>query len=144
MPVFIDTNILVYADDESFPVKQKNSAGLIAETYRGGTGVISSQVMQEYYNVAILKLKLAPPFAAERLRFFSKFQVVSATPQLVLSAALLHQRLSVSFWDAMILQAAIISGCNALYSEDLNQGEIVAGVKIINPFAKPRGAAVTR
>jgi predicted nucleic acid-binding protein len=134
MAAFIDTNVMVYADDAAFPQKQAAAATLIAKRYRDGDAVISSQVMQEYYDAAMNKLKLAPEFAVERLRFFSNFQVVSATPQLVIAATDLHRLRNLSFWDSLILQAAITSGCDTLYSEDLNAGEIINGVKIINPF----------
>ena len=135
MPVFIDTNIVVYADDAAYPEKQAIAAALIGDAYRKGEAVISTQVMQEYYNAAVNKLKIDTAFAVERLRFFCKFEVVSATPQLVIAATDLHRLHSLSFWDALILQSAISSGCHTLYSEDMNNGEIVGGVKIINPFA---------
>ncbi len=134
MPVFIDTNIAVYADDRSYPEKQAIAAALIADFYRKGEAVISTQVMQEYYNAAVNKLKIKAALAVERLRFFARFEVVAATPQLVIAATDLHRLHSLSYWDAMILQAAISSGCHTLYSEDMNHGEIINGVKIINPF----------
>jgi predicted nucleic acid-binding protein len=136
MAAFIDTNIMVYADDAAFPRKQAIAAALIAQRYREGDAVISSQVMQEYYNAAVNKLKIEPSIAVQRLQFFANFQVVSATPQLVIAATDLHRLRKLSFWDALILQAAITSGCDTLYSEDLNAGEIINGVKIVNPFAE--------
>ncbi len=134
MAVFLDTNILVYAEDGDSAGKQAAAAALIAECYLKGEAVISTQVMMEFYNVAVKKLKLEPAFAAQRLRLFAKFRTVSTTPQLVLAATDLHRLHSLSFWDAMILQAAITSGCDTLYSEDFNAGQIVSGVKIVNPF----------
>lgn len=134
MAVFLDTNILVYAEDADSAGKQAIAAALVAECYLKGEAVISTQVMMEYYNVAVRKLKLEPAFAAQRLRLFAKFRTVSTTPQLVLAATDLHRLHSLSFWDAMILQAAITSGCDTLYSEDFNAGQIVSGVKIVNPF----------
>lgn len=134
MAAFIDTNILVYADDAAFPQKQTAAAELIARLYRDGDAVISSQVMQEYYQAAISKLKLPADFAAARLRFFASFQVVTPTPQLVIEATDLHRLRSLSFWDALIVQAAVTSGCNTLYSGDLNANEVINGVKIVNPF----------
>ena len=134
MAVFLDTNILVYAEDADSAGKQAVAASLIAECYLKGEAVISTQVMMEFYNVAVKKLKLEPAFAAQRLRLFAKFRTVSTTPQLVLAATDLHRLHSLSFWDAMILQAAITSGCDTLYSEDFNAGQIVSGVKIVNPF----------
>lgn len=135
MPAFIDTNIVVYADDAAYPKKQKIAAKLIADLYKNGDAVISAQVMQEYYNAAVNKLRIDPAFAVERLRFLAKFEVVSATPQIVIAATDLHRLRNLSFWDSMILQAAITSGCDTLYSEDMQDGEIVNGVKIVNPFA---------
>jgi predicted nucleic acid-binding protein len=135
VPAFIDTNIVVYADDAAYPKKQKIAAKLIADLYKKGAAVISAQVMQEYYNAAVNKLRIDPAFAVERLRFLSKFEVVSATPQIVIAATDLHRLRNLSFWDSMILQAAITSGCDTLYSEDMQDGEIVNGVKIVNPFA---------
>jgi predicted nucleic acid-binding protein len=135
VPAFIDTNIVVYADDAAYPKKQKIAAKLIADLYKKGDAVISAQVMQEYYNAAVNKLRIDPAFAVERLRFLSKFEVVSATPQIVIAATDLHRLRNLSFWDSMILQAAITSGCDTLYSEDMQDGEIVNGVKIVNPFA---------
>jgi predicted nucleic acid-binding protein len=137
MSVFIDTNIAIYADDAAYPDKQAIAAKLIASAYQQGDAVISTQVLQEYYYAAVHKLRLDAAFAAERLRFFSRFEVVTVTPQLVLAATDLHRLMSVSFWDALILQAAISSGCHTLYSEDMNHGEIVNGVKIVNPFIPP-------
>jgi predicted nucleic acid-binding protein len=132
---FIDTNILVYAEDSANPQKQLVASRLISEAYINGSAVISSQVMQEFYNAAVGKLKLDAAFAVERLRFFSKFQVVLPTPQLILSATSLHRTRSLSFWDSMIVQAAITSGCDTLYSEDMQSGETIDGVKIKNPFS---------
>jgi predicted nucleic acid-binding protein len=134
VPAFIDTNIAVYADDNAYPKKQRIAAKLIADLYTSGDAAISTQVMQEYYNAAVNKLKIDAAFAVERLRFFSKFEVVSATPQIVIAATDLHRLRSISLWDSMILQSAITSGCDTLYSEDMNDGEIIHGVKIVNPF----------
>jgi predicted nucleic acid-binding protein len=90
MPAFIGTNIAVYADDNAYPKKQRIAAKLIADLYKSGDAVISSQVMQECYNAAVKKLKIDAAFAVERLRFFATFEVVSATPQIVIAATDLH------------------------------------------------------
>ena len=136
MAIFFDTNILIYADDNADAQKQSVASKLIASEYVQGNAVISAQVMQEYYNVAVNKLKIEAVFAAQRLRFFAKFEVVSATPQLVIAATELHRLYQLSFWDAMIVQSAVTSGCHTLFSEDMNNGEIIHGVKIVNPFEK--------
>jgi predicted nucleic acid-binding protein len=136
MASFFDTNILIYADDNADTQKQLVASKLIANAYVQGNAVISAQVMQEYYNVAVNKLKIEAAFAAQRLRFFAKFEVVSATPQLVIAATELHRLHQLSFWDAMIVQSAITSGCNTLFSRDMNDGQIIQGVKITNPFEK--------
>ena len=142
MAAFIDTNILVYGEDAAFPDKQRIAASLVADQYRRGNGVLSTQVLQDYYHTAVNKLKLDAAFAVQRLIWFAKFQVVTVTPHIIIAATDLHRLRSLSFWDSLIIQAAITSGCDTLYSEDLNSGEIIHGVRIVNPFTGKTGHAV--
>ena len=136
MPVrsFLDTNILVYADAGDEPTKQECALSLISETRLTGTGVISTQVLQEYANVAQRKLGLPVALVRERLGFYARFEVVTATPALIASALDLHALRGVSFYDALIVEAAIASGCACLFSEDMQDGAILGGVRIVNPF----------
>ncbi len=104
-------------------------------TFEGLNGVLSTQVLQEYCNVALRKLQLRVDHVWHQLRSHEQYEVVQVTPAIIQSALDLHQTRNLSFYDAMILQAAITSGCDTLYSEDMNAGEIVNGVRIINPFS---------
>ncbi len=134
MASFIDSNILIYAEANDESAKQTVALALLRRLKLEEHGVLSTQVLQEYCNVGLRKLKLSVDHVRRQLRSHEQFEVVQVTPAIIQSALDLHQTRSLSFYDAMILQAAITSGCDTLYSEDLNAGEIVNGVKIINPF----------
>jgi predicted nucleic acid-binding protein len=131
---FIDTNILIYADSDDEPQKQKAAALLIAYAVKTCTGVISTQVLNEYANVALRRLKLGHARLREQLRFYKQFEVISLTPDITDAAVDLHQTRSISYYDAVIVASAQIAGCKLLYSEDMNAGEVVSGVKVVNPF----------
>jgi predicted nucleic acid-binding protein len=131
---FFDTNLLVYADAADEPAKQHRAIHLI-KTHRAiGTAVLSTQVLQEYVNVALRKLHLPVPLIRERLSLYARFDLVPATPDLIEGALALHVLHSMSFYDALIVQAAIASGCSALLTEDMQHGASIGGVKIVNPF----------
>lgn len=132
--VFLDANILVYAQDKGSPKKQQRSRDLLAELINSGNGVISTQVLQEYYVAATRKLGVAPLAAKAVLKTFSAFEVVQVTPALIQEAvdcSILNQ---LSFWDALIVAAADAAGCTILYSEDFNPGQMILGVKVVNPY----------
>jgi predicted nucleic acid-binding protein len=132
---FIDTNILVYAEARDEPLKQSVALTLLRNLKLGGQGVLSTQVLQEYSNVGLRKLGLSANYLRRQLQSHEQFEVVQVTPDLIHSALDLHQTRSLSFYDALILQAAIASGCDSLFTEDMGGGEFVNGVRIINPFA---------
>ena len=131
MRSFIDTNILVYADSAD---KQARATALIAQHLRGGSGVVSTQVLHEFVNAAIRKLALPLEIVRARVRLYSRFETVNASPAAVLDALDLHVLHQVSFWDALILQAARQSGCVQLLTEDLQAGAVIGGVRIVHPF----------
>ena len=89
---------------------------------------------QKFANVALAKMKLDAHHVRAQLVAHEQFEVVQITPRLIRGALDLHQTRSLSFYDALIVHAASIAGCDTLYSEDLNAGEIVDGVTIVNPF----------
>jgi predicted nucleic acid-binding protein len=97
--------------------------------------VLSTQVLQEYVNVALRKLHLPVPLIQERLSLYAQFDLVPATPEIIERALALHVLHGTSFYDALIVQAAIASGCSALLTEDMQHGATIGGVKIVNPFA---------
>lgn len=134
MRSFFDTNLLVYADAADEPAKQKRAIHLIKTHRAAGTAVLSTQVLQEYVNVALRKLHLPLPLIRERLSFYARFDLVPATPELIEGALALHALHSTSVYDALILQAAIASGCSALLTEDMQGGALIGGVRIVDPF----------
>jgi predicted nucleic acid-binding protein len=91
-------------------------------------------MLQEYMNVALRKLGLPAALVRERLSFYARFDVMTTTPALILDALDLHVLRGVAFYDALIVQAAIASGCARLLSEDMQDGAELAGVRVSNPF----------
>ena len=132
---FIDTNVLVYAEASDAPLKQRTALTLLKGLYEEGLGVLSTQVLQEYCNVALKKLKLPAHYVRAQLDLYEQFEVVQVTPAIIRAGLDLHQTRSVAFFDAIVLASAHASGCNVIWTEDMNAGEIVNGVSISNPFA---------
>jgi predicted nucleic acid-binding protein len=131
---FFDTNVLVYADDKAKPAKQRRALALVAEHRRAGTGVVSLQVLQEYFVTITAKLRVDPVIARRKVELLAEFDVV--TPELadILAAIDLHRIHGFSFWDALILRAAKQAGCKILLTEDLQTRREIDGVHIENPF----------
>jgi predicted nucleic acid-binding protein len=132
---FLDSNIFVYADDHRFPEKQAKAADLFAMARHSGLGVISTQVMQEYFSVVTSKVHVPAEIARRRVALMSRLDVVQIDPALILAAIDLHRLHHLSFWDALIVQAAAAAGCRQLLTEDMAAGSHIAGVEIVNPFA---------
>lgn len=136
---FLDTNILVYALDEANPAKQKIAAQLVREAILSGRGVISVQVVQEFLNVALTKFK--QPMTVEECRGHIR-NVLEPLCAYFPSISTLDRSLRIAeetgyhFYDALIVTAAIESGCRTLYSEDLQHGRVIQGVTVVNPFAE--------
>ena len=135
MRSFVDTNVLVYADDGGDRTKQSVATSLIEAHLRAGSGVISTQVLQEFVNTALRKLMLPVDLIRARLAVYRRFEVVPSSPDLVTAALDIHVLRRLSYWDVLIVQAARQSGCIQLLTEDMNAGAVVAGVRLVNPFA---------
>ncbi len=135
MRSFLDTHVLVYADDGGDPRRQAIAVDLVAAHLRSGTGVVSTQVLQEFVNTALRKLHLPLDLIRARLAFYRRLEIVPASADLITQALDLHALHQLSFWDAMIVQAARQSGCMQLLTEDLHSGATFAGVRLVNPFA---------
>ena len=131
---FFDTNVLVYADDKAAPAKQRRALDLIAEHRRARTGVVSLQVLQEYFVTVTRKLRLDPRIARRKVELIAEFDVASPEVADILAAIDLHRLHGVSFWDALVLRAAKQAGCRILLSEDMQGNREIDGVQIVNPF----------
>ena len=132
---FLDTHILVYAQDAASPLKRQRSRELITEVAVAGTGVISTQVLQEFFVTATATLGVDPLAAKAVLKTFAVFEIVQASPRLIEDAIDCSVVNRLAFWDALIVTAASAAGCGILYSEDLNAGQAILGVRIENPFS---------
>ena len=132
---FIDTNVLVYADSADLADKQARATALITQHLREGSGVISTHVLHEFVNAAIRKLALPLETVRQRVRLYARFETVGASAAAALEALDLHTLHQISFWDALIVQAARQSGCVQVLTEDLQAGAVIGGVRIVNPFA---------
>ena len=133
--VFLDTNILVYAQDTGAARKRRKSREIISRLAASSDGVISTQVLQEFYVAATRKLGVSPLAAKGVLKTFAVFETVQVSPGLIheaIDCSILNQ---CSFRDSLILAAAAAAGCSTVLSEDLNASQVILGVKVENPFA---------
>ena len=133
---FVDANVLVYAFDTSAGAKREAAAQLLERLWDRGAGCLSIQVLQEFFVTITRKVPrpLSIQEAGERIREFAVWKVFAPTVDDVLAAITLHERANISFWDAMVVEAAAQAGCEVLWTEDLNDGQVVRGVRIRNPF----------
>lgn len=133
---FVDTNILMYAHDSSAGVKHDRARLLIEELWRNRSGVVSTQVLQEL--CVNLRRKAARPLDAKTVRAivtdYKAWEVVTHNADSILEALEIEERYQISFWDALIVQAADASGAEVLYSEDLPHGQSYRGVRVVNPL----------
>ena len=141
MPVarsFLDTNVLVYTDDQDSPNKQAKALELVESMRLSGTGVVSTQVLQEYFVASTRKLGVPAEIARRKAELFARLDVVILDLSHIIGAIDLHRLHGLSFWDALVLRAAADAGCTVLYSEDLNPGQRIDGVEVVNPFQASR------
>ncbi len=136
--VFVDSNILVYAHDADAGGKQRIAAARIEEILAARSGVLSLQVLQEFYNTVTRKLHrvLRRDVARELLRAYSSWTVQPMSAEDVVAASILEERYQLSFWDALIVQSASLAGARTLLSEDLGHEQSIAGIRIENPFVR--------
>ena len=111
---FFDTNILVYADDKAAPAKQRRAIELVAQHRRAGTGVLSLQVLQEYFVTVTRKLRVDAQVARRKVELLAEFDVVAPDLDDILAAIDLHRLLGFSFWDALVLRTAKEAACTVL------------------------------
>ncbi len=130
--VFFDTNILLYAHDKRDPMKQQRALDLIL--FHGNSIVVSTQVLQEFFVAATGKLGIPDLETKEIIRAWSRCEVVGIDPSRIQEAIDIRILNRISFWDALILSAASSANCTTLLTEDLNDGQMISGVQVGNPF----------
>jgi len=135
-PVFVDTNVLVYAFDQSAGEKHQRAHSLLDQLWSDMRGCVSIQVLQEFYVAITQKVQrpLAQEVAADIVRDLSYWRLHTPVAEDVLGAIDLQRRHKTSFWDAMILWSAQQLGCSTVLSEDLSEGQDYDGVQLVNPF----------
>ena len=133
---FVDSNILIYAHDSDAGQKQQKAATRLAELWGTQSGRLSTQVLQEFYVNVTQKIRapLSKSVAREAVRIYSLWVESPITPTTIVRASEISEVWQISFWDSMILAAAEQDQSAELLSEDLNHGQVIAGVKIVNPF----------
>jgi len=133
---FVDTNILVYAHDTAGGAKHDRAKAIVEELWRERSGVLSTQVLQEL--CVNLRRKAGRPVNLETARKivvdYLAWTVVINTGESILQALEIEKRYGISFWDALVVQAAEASGASVLYSEDLSDDQSYLGVRVVNPF----------
>jgi predicted nucleic acid-binding protein len=133
---FVDTNILMYAHDNAAGAKHNRAKAIVEELWRDRSGVLSTQVLQEL--CVNLRRKAGRPVDLETARKivadYLAWNVVTNTGESILQALEVEERYRISFWDALVVQAAEASGAAVLYSEDLSDGQAYCGVLVVNPF----------
>jgi predicted nucleic acid-binding protein len=131
---FLDSNLLLYTDDKRDTRKRETALTVIERCRRSRTGVLSVQVLQEYFTIATRKLGVEPLVARRKVELFAQFPTVVTESEDVLAAIDLHRLHQVSFWDALIVRAALKGRCVRLYTGDLQDGRRFDGLEIVNPF----------
>ena len=131
---FVDTNVLIYAHDGGAGTKHDRSVDLLERLFDKGTGAISIQVLSEFYVAAVKKLNIDTEDVEASVQDLAGWIIHRPAHADLLKASRLHRRHQISWWDAMIVNSAIESGCSVLWSEDLNHGQKYASVVVQNPF----------
>ena len=135
MPPFFDTSVLVYFVDADEPEKQETSRRLVREHLAEGAGTISVQVLREFFwSSRSLRTPVSYETASEAVEYLAKFSPLQEDASMVLEAVGRTQKMSISFWDALIVEAALKAGADRLFTEDLQHGQVIEGMCVENPF----------
>ncbi len=141
MPVFVDTNVLVYARDTADPRKNSRAAEWIGHLWETGEGRLSIQVLQEYYVTTTRKLRpgLTSDAARADVQDLTAWRPVVVDTEGLEVAWSIEDRFGLSFWDSLIVAGAHVAGCEVLLTEDLQDGTDLDGLRVIDPFRSPPG-----
>ena len=133
---FVDTNVLIYAHDLDAGLKHDRAALIVADLWEKENGIVSVQVLQEFYVNVTRKIArpMTPAAARGIIRNYLAWRVEPNEPSAVLLASEIGERNRISFWDALIVASAARSGADRILSEDLNHGQVIEGIRIENPF----------
>jgi predicted nucleic acid-binding protein len=132
---FVDTNILIYAHDADTGAKHRAAKDILRELWDCRTGVLSMQVLQEFYVNATKKAGLPRPAARAIVDSYIPW-CIATSPSDISAAFRIEDEARISFWDALIVAVASRAGATTIVSEDFNAGQLIAGIRIKNPFSK--------
>ena len=134
--VFVDTNILVYAHDLDAGNKHDQAAEIVSQVWESRNGVLSTQVLQEFYVTLTRKVSstLSKLEARKLVQKYSHWHLVLNNLSIILQASEIEESNNISFWDALIVSAAYSQNVPTILTEDLNHGQIIEGIFIRNPF----------
>ena len=133
--VFLDTNVLIYSVDKDSPDKRDDALTLLKRIGYSGSTVLTSQVLQKLYSAAIGKFHIPSEEARMLVVKFTVFEVVQVTTERILRAVDISSFHQLSFWDSLIISTAEAAHCETLLTEEMNDGQIIEGVRIVNSFA---------
>jgi predicted nucleic acid-binding protein len=135
---FVDTNILVYGHDVDAGKKHEKAQGILIELWDQRTGALSVQVLQEFYVTMTRKVlhPLSPNMVRNIIRDYLSWHIEVNDPLSVLEASRIEGNYKISFWDALIVAAALKAGATKILTEDLRSGQMIEGILIENPFVK--------
>jgi len=138
--VFLDANILVYAHDKDAGEKHSTAVEIVRDLWEKRTGVLSNQVLQEFYVSVTRKIMkpISKSQAREIIRTYICWSMSAITPVSIIRATEIEEKHRISFWDALVIVAAYEAKCERILTEDLNSGQIIEGVLIENPFKAQR------
>lgn len=133
---FIDTNILVYAHDLTEKNKSETAQKIILDAVLNENIVLSAQVLSEFYVTVTTKIKkkMPPEIAEKEISLLISAEIVEIDVNIILEAIKIQKKYKLSYWDSLIIASAKKARCRILYSEDLNPGQTIESIKIINPF----------
>ena len=134
MPVFFDTNVLVYCTDPRDKKKQYQALRLVQQASLNGEGIVSTQVLIELYQALGLKLRVPDVQRLALIKAYTAWPVIDSDLALVTAAMEKSVRFQISIFDAMVVEAALRSGATTLYSEDMQHGQRFGELTLINPF----------
>lgn len=136
MARFVDANILIYAEDLDAGEKREKAVELITGCWKEGDGVVSVQVLKEFYVTVTRKLRrpMAPRKAESIVDEYLTWRVIASDPGLLRRGIARSRSSCLSFWDALVVEAALRGECDRLYTEDLNHGQRFGRLKIVNPL----------
>lgn len=133
---FIETNVLIYACDSSDPRKQQIALAALEGAATAGTGVISVQVLGEFFHATVVRRRIFSAVELERAvnEYRAAFTLAPVEFANVVDAMAIHRRYQTRYWDSLVVATAVRSGCAEILSEDFTEGQSYNGVVVVNPF----------